>query len=210
MADKRRSLNGQQGAIFPAQPMLNSGGDSIYAVEPALHKKTIVEYWFRNCPYCLAEMKQLSILLPGRENELELVSISIDDYAGWKAAVTGSDQRYAFLRNNLPNWKQLLLNFPKDSAGKNTNAKQLVALLQVTGFPTFFVLDQQGVIIATPVSAVAYIRQVYEKENGFLLFIRAQEGSSVAQLLLLLLLTVAAYLVLVRLFANGRWLRIDR
>jgi len=124
----------------------------------------LVEFWFRNCPYCRAEMQQFERLLKGKEGELSIISIGIDDSMVWKKIMAGKDGRYDFLNPSLPNWNHYLLNF-KNEAGENTNSSALAKQLNITSYPAFFVLDKRGLIKATPASAIAYIGN--EMDSGW-------------------------------------------
>jgi hypothetical protein len=63
------------------------------------NKITIIDFWFVGCSPCISEMEQFSSLLKGRENEITIYSISIDDSQYWKIPNS------PFLKYSAINWK---------------------------------------------------------------------------------------------------------
>ncbi|MDP4239829.1 MAG: hypothetical protein Q8904_10220 [Bacteroidota bacterium] len=47
-------------------------------------KVTIIDFWFVGCAPCVSEMRQFNSLLKGKEKEISVFSISIDDADYWK------------------------------------------------------------------------------------------------------------------------------
>jgi|GEM_PF-4334838 len=165
LQQKRQAINSHIGKKFPAMPLQDING---IAVQPDLSatENTIIDFWYRNCLYCLAEMKQFETMLRGKEKQLAVISVSIDDADTWQSVLRGNDQRFAFLSRPLPNWHQFRLNYQADS-GQGNNAKYLAAQLNITSYPAFFVVAKDGTIRATPQSAVAYIHTAGNDKQSF-------------------------------------------
>lgn len=146
---QRNSLvNSQVGRSFPRLPLLDeNGGPAIPDFTATGY--TLVDCWFRDCPYCLAEMRRFSSL-PGGDT-LQILSISIDPLAEWQAVLKGSDRRWAFLQDRRSNWQHRVLD--AKGGGENPAAQMLADSLGVTSYPSFFLVNNKGIIAAVPRSA---------------------------------------------------------
>jgi thiol-disulfide isomerase/thioredoxin len=129
---------------------------------------TIVDFWFNECPPCNEEMSQFAALLKSQEAKIQIISISVSSFNNWKALFLNPGQRYSFLLDSLPNWQQLALASNDNPALKNPisldRLSELQIRLNVTFFPSYFVLDKRGIIIARPISAVGYIKKYLLRE----------------------------------------------
>jgi len=121
---------------------------------------TIIDFWFVGCAPCISEMRQFDALLKGREKEISIFSISIDDAKYWK------NSNSPFLTKTVNNWKFYGLN-SKKLPDKN---KYLQDLFNINHFPSYIVVDKKGNIIEVPKSAVAYIKENYRYKNWVLFF----------------------------------------
>lgn len=197
---KRQAVNQQVGKQFPVLPLQDVNGKS---VSPDLSKSdnTIIDFWYRNCPACVREMQQFERVLKGKEETVTVISVSIDPNEVWQKTLSGSVPAFSFISKPVENWHHLLLNFPQVGGGKN-NAEHLSELLSVTSFPAYFVLDKQGVIKATPASAVSYIKTSVNSETEFLVFLKSSSTWKSLQTLLFLFLSVVLYNLLFNFFTS--------
>lgn len=135
----------------------------------AKSNRTIVDFWFSDCPPCLQEMKQFPALVKGREKDVQIVSISINSFAKWKEVLQAQSGPFAFLSHRISNWDHLVMKSNEDPRLNNDipadNTQALMERFQSGNFPMYFVLDREGTIIATPFSAVDYIRDSVLKES---------------------------------------------
>ncbi len=158
-----QSLLKNVGERFVIENLIDSAGIK-RSVELEAYNVTIIDFWFNDCPPCNAEMMQFAELIKGRKAEIQIISISVSQFNFWKPLFRAPSSRYAFLQQSLPNWQHLLLASSEDPALKNPIATdrltELQTRLNVSFFPAYFVLDRNGVIIARPVSAVEYIKQI--------------------------------------------------
>ena len=168
---KRLAISSHIGRQFPQLPLVDSNAKSVSL--PLATPIVIVEFWFRNCPYCRAEMQQFERLLKGNETKYSIISIAIDDSIVWKKVISGNDEKFKFLSPSLPNWNHYLLTF-KNEAQENINTAELAKRLHITSYPAFFVLDKKGLIKATPASAIAYIGNEMGDSSPFLQFLLAR------------------------------------
>ena len=145
---RRAAVDAKVGQLFPRLPLLDTAGQPF---DPSFGAAayTLVDCWFRDCPYCLAEMRQFN-RLPGGDT-LQILSISIDPLAEWQTVLRGSDTRWAFLQNQRSNWQHRVLD--AKGGGENPAAQMLADSLGVTGYPAFFVVDRSGRIVGVPRSA---------------------------------------------------------
>lgn len=121
---------------------------------------TIIDFWFVGCTPCVFEMKQFDDLLKGREKEISVFSISIDNAKYWK------NPNSPFLTKTVNNWKFYAL----DSKALPDKNKYLQDLFNFKHFPSYIVVDKKGNIIEVPISAVAYIKENYCYKNWILYF----------------------------------------
>ncbi len=123
---------------------------------------TIIDFWIESCAPCIEEMKQFPALLKGKEGQVSVYSISVNQYWLWKKTL--SDVKFAFLSSEVPNWKHLTLRSVFPSSFKNKFSGDRLAELEdlygIKGFPAYFVLDNAGKIIERPESAVAYLKSL--------------------------------------------------
>lgn len=116
---------------------------------------TIIDFWFVGCGFCVYEMSQFNDLLKGREKEISVISISVDATEYWKTPNS------PYLNNTSNNWAFYGLK----SKSLEENRKSLNGLYNVTLFPSYLVVDNKGVIIDAPHSAVKYIKENYCYKN---------------------------------------------
>jgi AhpC/TSA family. len=118
-------------------------------------KVTIVNFWFRGCSACVNETRQFESLLKGRERQLSIYSVSIDEENYWRSLFAKSSD-LPVLRARVKNWKHYAFDLPLSSP-----EKYLRRLYRVKGYPSCLVVDSKGTIIEVPSSAVEYIRENY-------------------------------------------------
>ena len=97
-------------------------------------KYTLIDFWFSHCFPCISQFDELKKLFKKyNKNKLDIISISVDDSAhinDWKNVIA---------KYSLP-WKQYL-----DLNGKEADR------LSINSYPTNFLLDKKGEIIATDI-----------------------------------------------------------
>jgi peroxiredoxin len=188
---RRAAIDAQVGKKFPFSYGIDTSGNRVplnFAQSPI----TIIDFWFKNCPECIEEMMQFQDAIMYATQPVKIISMSIDKFPLWKQAFDTTNTRLAFLSRPVPGWQHLMV--PTDSI-LNLGGGQLVAeKLPVTGYPSYFVLDKSGNIIATPGSAVAYLKANPEKQNEFYRFLTNKSTWKSFSLLLLLPLLLLGYL----------------
>jgi len=128
---------------FPRIASLNQLGQ--YKTISDFSEKTIlVNFWFASCPECLESMKYFPQLLE-RFPELIIMSFSIDEPVQMFELVKSKAKPWTFLVEDNPRWTF----YHADQNEKNG----YIDLLQVTSFPTYFIVDKRGNIISSPYNA---------------------------------------------------------
>ena len=188
---RRHAINQSIGKPFPSLPLRDENGNAV-SVNLAATELTIIDFWYRNCPACIREMQQFKTVLKGKENVITVISISIDPEDVWKKTLEGNMPAFSFFSDRVQNWQHLLVNFPGNDNGKS-NAQHLSEMLGVTSFPAYFVLNKKGIIVATPPSAVDYIKTPVNNQNGFGAFLGAKSTWRSLQTLLFIIITVLLY-----------------
>jgi thiol-disulfide isomerase/thioredoxin len=163
LALKKQSLQTKIGDKFVIGNILDSSG-RLVQLDFTQSDLTIIDFWFDQCPPCIDEMKQFESLLKGKEEKLNVISISINRYGLWKSILQQPEDRFSFLSKDLKNWKHYNLQSSEDERLNNNlpmdNQEQLRNKLNVTFYPAYFIIDRSGIINARPVSAVDYIKSL--------------------------------------------------
>lgn len=135
---------------------------------------TLIDFWYTGCRPCLKEMKEFNSLISGMEDKIQITSISIDGTGVWNSAFQ-KDSPTQFLNNKIINWKHYNLIdstfltidnklVTKGSGLDFTNGLGLIA------FPSYLVLDKNGVIVDLPNSGVDYIKKKLYNQSDFRIF----------------------------------------
>ena len=158
LEQRRSSLHNMIGQPFPALPLLDTAGKW---VPPSFSQSafTLVYCWFRNCPYCLAGMRQMRGF--ALNDSIRFLCLSIDEDSTWRKALRGNDQRWAFLKNQPAYWIHARVA-PK--GGDKTAAQLLADSLSLTGYPGYFLINPEGIIIATP--RAAELHKILTRRNS--------------------------------------------
>lgn len=119
---------------------------------------TIIDFWNSDCPPCIEEMRKFSTMIVGKEQRIGVVSISLDYYPEFKKTF----DKMPFMKSNrLPNWKLYSLKTNDHSESGRGLAMDRLEELQkkywVSSFPSYLVVNREGIIQARPESAVTYI-----------------------------------------------------
>jgi thiol-disulfide isomerase/thioredoxin len=174
--DEKKSLrlNAFIGGRFEIDNFLDLDGKPV-ALDFKTSELTIIDFWFNTCPSCLNEMKQFSSVLNGNEKKVSIVSVSINNYQLWKNTLSSDDPKLSFLRDRISNWKQIVLKSNEDPGLRNDIPTDNLALVaeefNSNSFPTYLVVNKQGIIVATPFSAVRFIKSNILHQNKFVTFL---------------------------------------
>lgn len=155
-----QSLNKNIGEKFSIENFIDTSGKSV-KLDFSKSDITIIDFWFDGCTACIREMKQFKYLIQHKEQKITIISTCISSYTVWKNLFSGNIQGYSFLNSSIPNWLQLSLKSNDDPKLHNTLAEdrrnELTEKLDVSFFPSYFVINKAGIIIARPISVVEYI-----------------------------------------------------
>lgn len=132
---KNASLTGI-GQHFPSIPLMRRDNKRTFLqTRNGSEKYIFLDFWFSHCGPCISQFEALkSTYNKFKTKGFEIISISTDkksDESGWKNAID---------KYNLP-WKHFW-----DIDGKESNK------LSIDSFPTNFLLDQNGKVIAKNIS----------------------------------------------------------
>ena len=149
------------GQQFILNNIVDSSGSTVN-LDFSKSQINIIDFWNESCPPCIEEMKQFPALLQGKESQISIYSISVNQFWLWKQTL--ADGRFAFLKNDIPNWKQLDLMSDDNADLKNKFSGDRLAMLDsvygVKSNPAYFVLDSTGKILSRPESAVEYLKNL--------------------------------------------------
>jgi len=158
---KVESLTKNIGDTFNIRDFLDTSGAPVN-LDLTRSPITIIDFWINECPPCNAEMSQFEDILKGKEKKVTVVSISVSYFSFWKKLFIEKSKKYEFLTTSVSNWQHLNLKSNDDPKLGNEISldrfEEIQAKLDVTYFPSYFVLDKNGIIILRPVSAVDYIK----------------------------------------------------
>ena len=159
---KQHSLSEKVGTKFQIGNLVDTAGKAMQ-IDFSKNDLTIVDFWFRSCPPCIEEMRQFESLLNGKEGKISIVSISVNNFRAWKATLYQPMQLFPL---GVRNWEHLAVRDSEaDRFGNEMAVKRILELeqdLNVKFFPSYFVVDKDGVIIERPESAVEYLKGIEE------------------------------------------------
>jgi peroxiredoxin len=155
------SLNRNIGEKFTMDNYIDTSG-TLIKLDFTKSDINIVDIWFNDCPPCNAEMSQFKDLIEGKDKRISIISISLSSFKDWKNLFTNESARYSFLKAKLPNWQHLNLKSNDDPKLHNILSEdrfaELKDKLSVSFFPSYFIINREGVIEARPISAVEYMK----------------------------------------------------
>jgi len=161
--NQKKSLSENIGEKFELVNVLDSSGNEVL-LNYTNSEFTIIDFWNNSCPPCIEEMKQFSVLLKGKEHQVSVISISVNQFWLWKPTLTLHTGRFSFINNNTPNWTHFVLHSNQDAKLKNEFSIDRIEELErdynVAFFPAYFVLDRNGIIKSRPESAVEFIKSL--------------------------------------------------
>jgi len=103
-------------------------------------KTTLLQFSFNGCGPCKRAKQIFPNLLVDSPKNFQIITLSIDDYNFWK-------------KDNLNKDRWTKINIGKSDL-KNS--------LKITGYPTYFIINEEGKIISRPNSGIAAIRSLYQ------------------------------------------------
>lgn len=172
--EKQRPINNYIGSQFAFREFLDTNG-KVIDLRFDESEVTIIDFWHKACPPCITEMKEFKELIRGREKKISVTSVSINSFKEWRKVFNQDNSMFAFLGDTISNWRHVVLKSSIDPKLNNVipsdNIKRLAAVYQTNTFPTYLVLDNRGYIIATPPSAVDYIKTSVLGKNRFYSFL---------------------------------------
>lgn len=160
---KEQSLRENIGEHFRLNNLIDSTGKKI-ELDFSKSERTIIDFWFNTCPPCITDMAEFPNLLKGKEEKITIISISVNAYPVWKATLSAPSGKFAFLNNNSTNWKHYALQSTQDESLGNPLSLDRIQEIQktyhVTYFPSYFVVDKNGIILERSKSASEYINEL--------------------------------------------------
>jgi len=124
------------GSIFPALSLMDSSSNKIILDKSLLNKYTFCDFWFHGCGWCIKQMPELNeIYAKWHSKGLEIIGITVDPKEkeqAWKNVIAKQNVK----------WLQL---WDINSVEANK--------LSVNFFPTSFLLDKSGKIVAVNIKA---------------------------------------------------------
>lgn len=128
--------------------------DKSFSFSELKGKIILIDFWFASCKPCIKEMSYFSELFKKYPNKFSIVSFSSDSKEKTLNILNSDNKKWAFLDRDNPNWFFCNRNLK--------NEESLINLLNVKYFPTYYLLDEDGVLISKPKSGIYAI----EKELG--------------------------------------------
>ena len=166
-------LQNHLGEKFDIDNFIDSNGENIN-LDFTRSEITIIDFWFSDCLPCLQEMKQFKNLITGKDKEIRIISISVNSYNEWKRVLNSSSKRFSFLSAPVSNWEHLNMRSTEDPKLNNEipgdNMDTLSNRFQSQNFPMYLVVDKKGTIIASPFSAVEFIKNKLYRQSKIIQF----------------------------------------
>jgi hypothetical protein len=155
-----KALSAHIGEKFQLDNIVDSTGKAA-ALDLSRSDLTIIDLWFNTCAPCIAEMTEFAKMLLGKEMEITVISISINNFPLWKKTLDEHSGRFSFLAAGLQNWKHYNLLSAQEVKQQvpTDRLDELREKYDVQFFPAYFVLDKNGIIQSRPPSAVKFISE---------------------------------------------------
>lgn len=167
-------VSGYIGSKFSLQNFVDSSGTDAQ-IDFSKSEITVVDFWFKDCPPCIEDMQHYSQLIEGRDRKIIIFTVCINRFDLWKTLLHSSVKPFLMLSKQVPNWKHLVLKSSENQKLNNAvpaeNLRLLQNTFQSTNFPMYLVLDNNGVIKATPFSLSKYIELDILRHNPFWYFL---------------------------------------
>ena len=107
-------------------------------------------------------MQQFNALLDKHADKVQIISISINSLNIWNSLFVSENNRFAMLKTGHPNWKHYVLKSTEDPRLRNDipgdNLQYILSQFKTNQFPLYIVLNDEGKVIATPLSAIQYLK----------------------------------------------------
>lgn len=159
------SLKQNIGEKFTIGNFLDTSGSSV-SLDFTTSEFTIIDFWINECPPCNAEMREFRRLIEGKGEKVSIISISLSSFISWKKLFIDRSERYSFLKDSISNWKHWVVKSSEDpklhNPFANDRINELKKVLDVSFFPSYFVINREGIIINRPESAVKYLQEKLE------------------------------------------------
>jgi peroxiredoxin len=146
------SLNRNIGEKFTIDNYIDTSG-TLIKLDFTKSDINIVDIWFNDCPPCNTEMSQFKDLIEGKEKRINIISISLSSFKDWKNLFTNESARYSFLKTKLSNDDPKMNNTISEDRFAELKDK-----LSVSFFPSYFIINKEGIIEGRPISAVEYMK----------------------------------------------------
>lgn len=189
------SIYSQVGKKFLAEDFLDRSGDHIQKLDFTKAPLTMVDFWFRECPPCIKEMKQFPGLLKDKEDKIRVISVSFNSYNRWRKLFDGNE--LPFLKASVPNWEHVVVKSNEDSALNNDLAgdrvSELGASMGIQVCPAYFIVDSSGTIKDVSPSGVNFLKTEFEGKNELLSFVFNTSTWKNTELIYVLLVSILAY-----------------
>lgn len=135
---------------------------------------TLIDFWYGGCTPCLKEMKEFNSLISGLGEKIEIISISIDGTGFWNSLFQ-KDSPIPFLKEKTLNWQHYnLIDSTFLTADNKLVAKgpglDFTKGLGLIAFPSYLVMNKNGVLVELPNSGVDYIRKELYNQSDFRIF----------------------------------------
>lgn len=162
---KKESLDKNIGNQFKIDNLIDTSSKP-FTIDFTKSDITIIDFWINECPPCNAEMSQFADLIKGRDKQISIISISVSSFQFWNQLFADKSPRYSFLKASVSNWQHANLKSDADQTLKNLisvdRLSEITKKWNVTFFPSYFVVNKQGIILARPESAVEYLKRNYK------------------------------------------------
>lgn len=143
LASIYRDPNLTGGKIFPNLPL--NANDSLLAIVDK-NEFTLIDFWFSGCQPCIKQFPDLKNIYNNYKGKyFEIIGISIDSGKGEET------------------WKRIIGQFNLDWFQFLDSKKDITEELNITGFPSNFLLDKAGKIIRRDITPEEL--EVFLKEN---------------------------------------------
>jgi peroxiredoxin len=155
-------IGGTQFQMFQRPPMANdfpmgSLDGRTFSLADLKGKVVLLNFWRRNCPYCVREKGSLKKMIKGMNRpDLEVLCVNLWDSPSWVHKRYGGKRSGDLLYATRPDNRQWVMenNVRGRLMGYYVLNENNEAIYEVKGFPSTYVIDKKGRVLATHMGMV--------------------------------------------------------
>lgn len=134
-------------------------------------KVVILNFWKKDCPYCVVEKESLKeFVRKFNPSDVEIIGVDLWDDPSWVRNNGSKYLSHMFIASRIPGKRAFVENVVRGRLmGYYVINEANEAIFEIKGFPSTYVLDRQGKVVAGHTGMVNWMSQsIHDNLNSFL------------------------------------------